>query len=58
MRMRDQESRQRRAAVEKVSVRITAPVSLCLLPAFLVLAVVPPAVGLFAKVEISSTSSR
>lgn len=55
--MRQEELRRRRIAVERVAVRASIPVSLCLLPAFILLAVVPPAVSLFSQVQISSTPS-
>ena len=55
--MRDHAHRQRRMAVERLSVRLTFPVALCLLPAFLLLAVIPPALGILQQLDISSTSS-
>lgn len=56
-RMREEDHRRRRLEVERVGIRITIPVALCLLPAFLLLAVLPPAIGILEQVNISSTSS-
>jgi type II secretory pathway component PulF len=56
--MREEEMRRRRMAVERVTVRVSIPVSLCLLPAFILLAVVPPAVSLFSEVDLPSTTGR
>lgn len=51
--MREYASRKRRIEVERVSVRITMPIALCLLPAFLLLAVVPPTLGILTQLDIT-----
>jgi type II secretory pathway component PulF len=56
--LRAEEIRRRRTAVEQVTIRVAIPVSLCLLPAFILLAVVPPAVSLFTKADLPSTTPR
>lgn len=56
-RIRAKAHREHRMAVERISVRITAPVALCLLPAFLLLAVVPSAMGILQQVQVTAIPS-